>query len=125
GKKLPKADKTTAPETAKSDDVVCLDCGKIMEEESKFCPGCGTPSRAGAEAAKVTKGDDITCLGCGKDVDDDDHYCSECGTENPHFKGKATKPTPADGVTGQSADPVPEHREPDGPAVEAFEHDAD
>jgi hypothetical protein len=35
-----------------------------------------------------------------------------------------TKPTPADGVTGEHAEPVAPHREPDGPDVEAFEQDA-
>ena len=35
-----------------------------------------------------------------------------------------TKPTPADGVTGEHAEPVVPHREPDGPDVEAFEQDA-
>lgn len=38
--------------------------------------------------------------------------------------GKAAHPTPADGVTGMSADPVPVHREPDGTAIESFEADA-
>ena len=35
-----------------------------------------------------------------------------------------TRPTPADGVTGEHAEPVAPHREPDGPEVEAFEQDA-
>lgn len=35
-----------------------------------------------------------------------------------------TKPTPADGVTGEHAEPVAPHREPDGPDIEAFEADA-
>jgi hypothetical protein len=39
-------------------------------------------------------------------------------------KEKAAKPTPADGVTGMTAQPVPAHMEPDGPDIEAFEGDA-
>lgn len=35
-----------------------------------------------------------------------------------------TKPTPADDVTGEHAEPVAPHREPDGPDVESFEQDA-
>ena len=37
---------------------------------------------------------------------------------------KAGKPTPGDGVTGEHVQPVPAHREPDGPAIESLEHDA-
>ena len=52
-------------------------------------------------------------------------FCGKCG--GPMMAEKAAKPTPGDGVTGAAAaavEPVPEHREPDGPAFEAFEHDA-
>ena len=52
-------------------------------------------------------------------------FCGKCGT--PMTVGKAAKPTPGDGVTGAAAaaiQPVPAHREPDGPAFEALEHDA-
>lgn len=40
-------------------------------------------------------------------------------------KPKADKsaPSPADGVKGHTTKPVPSHREPDGPDVEALEHD--
>jgi hypothetical protein len=33
-------------------------------------------------------------------------------------------PSPGEGVTGEHTQSVPRHREPDGPAVEAFEHDS-
>ena len=52
-------------------------------------------------------------------------FCGKCG--GPMMAEKADKPTPGDGVTGAAAaaiEPVPEHREPDGPAFEALEHDA-
>ena len=44
-----------------------------------------------------------------------------CGHDR---REKASKPTPGDGVTGEHVEPAPEHREPDGPAIEALEHDA-
>jgi hypothetical protein len=44
--------------------------------------------------------------------------------EGAEDSNKAGKPTPADGVTGMDAKPVPEHREPDGAAIESFEGDA-
>lgn len=55
-------------------------------------------------------------------------FCPKCGASmsaKPEVeKGARTKPTPAGGVTGEHADPVPAHREPDGDAIEAFEADA-
>lgn len=55
-------------------------------------------------------------------------------TKKPKKKGKkkakaadaakSGRPTPGDAVTGEHTAPVPEHREPDGVAVEAFEQDA-
>lgn len=52
-------------------------------------------------------------------------FCGKCGCSMK--AEKASKPTPGEGVTGAAAsdiNPVPEHREPDGPAIEALEHDA-
>lgn len=58
-------------------------------------------------------------------------FCSKCGASMAPpaiAKGLVTagrsEPTPADGVTGESASSVPAHREPDGSAIEAFEADA-
>jgi hypothetical protein len=70
----------------------------------------------------VAKSDDVMCVGCGHKLDDDDKFCSECG--KPAGVGKASKPTPGEGVVGAGTDPVPAHREPDGPFIEALERDA-
>jgi hypothetical protein len=50
---------------------------------------------------------------------DDDSKDGDEGSDDSNKGG-----TPADGVTGMSADPVPVHREPDGSAIESFEHDS-
>jgi len=55
-------------------------------------------------------------LNSDKDNDDDD--------EGSDDSNKASMPNPADGVTGMTANAVPIHREPDGLAIESFEHDA-
>lgn len=64
----------------------------------------------------------VTCPNCGKKAKASAKFCQKCG--KPMNAEKASKPTPADGVTGHDAEPVPEHREPDGPAIEALEHGA-
>ena len=54
-------------------------------------------------------------------------FCGKCGASMMASAAKAAEPTPGEGVTGSAAadvEPVPAHREPDGPAFEAFEHDA-
>lgn len=53
-------------------------------------------------------------------------FCGKCGCAMGGTE-KAAKPTPDGGAVGAAAhgiQPVPGHREPDGPAIEAFEHDA-
>jgi hypothetical protein len=83
------------------------------------------PDPVTSPAAAVAKGDDMACAGCGRGLDDSDRFCAGCGKKvKPAKKVSKVKRTPADGVTGVHADPVPAHREPDGPDVEALEHDA-
>lgn len=127
------------PDTTKGDakgGKTCAKCNKGFDADSKLrrCPNCnaklpkaGAPSsEKGEDEAEVTKGDDVMCPSCGHEVDDDDKFCAECG----HKLGqtmKADKPTPSAGVVGTGAaavEPVPEHREPDGPDIEALEADA-
>lgn len=114
----------------------CTGCGKAYHADSKMkrCEACGKklPKAAAKSAATVSapveaeavKGDTYACLGCGKTLDGDDRFCSGCGKANPNAE-KTAKPTPDGGAVG-SADiqPVPAHREPDGPFIEALEHDA-
>jgi hypothetical protein len=68
----------------------------------------------------------MSCAKCGFGMKGRSKFCPDCGTKvAAPDETKAGKPTPANGVTGQHANPVPAHREPDGSAVEAFESDAD
>ena len=76
----------------------------------------------GAMPAKMPK---VPCPKCKAMCKPKAKFCGKCG--GPMMAEKADKPTPGDGVTGAAAaaiEPVPEHREPDGPAFEALEHDA-
>jgi hypothetical protein len=136
--KLPKADKSEAPEVVKDDKVVCQGCGAMIEDKHSFCPECGKSLKG---APPVEKNHDHMCLGCDKELDKGEGFCPGCGKKNPGYlpmadskvkvakgkKKKKNKPTPGEGVVGPGADditPVPAHREPDGTAIEAFEHDA-
>lgn len=127
----------------------CTGCGKAFDSDSKLrnCPGCGKalPKSGGKDKEDLEKGDGCTCGdSCGDDCDECSKCagmktkgasCSECGHKSvTKFCGecghnmsivKADKPTPDAGVVGEHVDAVPEHREPDGPAIEALEHDMD
>lgn len=142
GKKLPKADKTVEGDAEKKLKSTCQKCGAMSNAEHHFCPECG---HSKATALPVAKNHDFMCLGCDNKLDKGEKFCPGCGKENPGYlamadrkikaveaavvekKKKGKKPVPGKGVVGPAAsaiDPVPAHREPDGMAVEAFEHDA-
>lgn len=131
--KKPKKPKKTVKVTKGEDDegeVMCSGCGAHVDAEHKFCPECGKSSKK----SSATKNHDFSCLGCGKDLDKGEKFCPECGKKNPGYLPEADskvkkgqRPTPGEGVVGTAAadiNPVPAHREPDGPDVERFEMDA-
>ena len=111
--------------------VQCPACQKYNAPDATFCDQCGAKLPAAAykdDTPDVTKAGDKACKGCGKNyhADSPAKFCENCGGKLPAV-GKAAKPTPADGVTGEDADPVPAHREPDGDqqtGQEQFEKDA-
>lgn len=130
--KLPKANKSIEPDAEKKIKSVCQKCGAMTDAKHHFCPECGTSK---ADALPIKKNHDFMCLGCTKKLDKGEKYCPGCGKENPGYlpmadtKVKNSKPTPTSAVSvvghpAGSTEPVPEHREPDGAAIEAFEHDA-
>jgi rRNA maturation endonuclease Nob1 len=57
--------------------IKCIGCTKILEEEIKFCPDCGTKVWI-----KPTK-----CPKCSKPVSANDKFCQDCG-ENLSPPGK-------------------------------------
>ncbi len=126
----------------------CSGCGKGHDSDSKLrnCSGCGKalPKSGGEDKEDLEKSDDCSCGdSCDGDCSCDCNKCagmktkgascSECGHKSvTKFCGecghnmsivKADKPTPDAGVVGEDVEPVPAHREPDGPAIEALEHD--
>ena len=67
----------------------------------------------------------MPCPKCGAKMKPSAKFCGKCGAAMS--AEKASQPTPADhaeGAAESAIQPAPEHREPDGPVVESFEHDA-
>lgn len=117
------------------------DCGASHHADSKLriCEKCGgkLPKADKSSDPDVVKNGpgSMSCSGCGSASDEDHSFCSHCGLslkgvpapQVQKKKKKKGKPTPGDGVVGPGAagiDPIPAHREPDGMAIESFEHDA-
>src|SRR6185437_5704608 len=144
GTKLPKANKAAevASEKAAKAKNMCPGCGANIHAKHAFCPECGG-SMAKAKPIKkaLSKNHDFTCLGCEKQLDKGEKFWPGCGKQNPGYlpmadnkvkgaeggtveKGKPTPDGDAVGVGAVDIQPVPSHREPDGPFIESLEHDA-
>lgn len=123
--------------------VKCPNCDKYNAPDARFCDQCGhalgavtkditltSPDPSGLVPYNLAgQGDDTVkggrkCPECGKGLPTDltSRRCPECGAKLPKgFMSKIDKgrrPLPAD------TRPAGPHREPDGDAVELFEHDA-
>lgn len=116
-------DNEAKPDATKGDakgGKTCAKCNKGFDADSKLrrCPNCNAklPKAGKAKSEMATKSHCACDCGCpcGDDCSCD---CDNCGSV------KASKPTPDAGVVGADVKPVPEHREPDGPAIESLEHD--
>jgi len=97
--------------------------------EAKVKPGSAkkadAPEAAEVAEPEVEKTGGKTCSGCGKNYHADSKLkrCENCNAKLPKAT-KASKPTPTAGAVSEGGiSPVPAHREPDGPAIEALEHD--
>jgi hypothetical protein len=114
-------DNEAKPDATKGGMKTCPKCDKGLDSDSKLrrCPNCNAklPKSNGKTKTEVTKGAGCTCGGACTG-------CGDCGGDCDKCMGmKSSKPTPAAGVVGINVKPVPEHREPDGPDIEALEHD--
>jgi RNA polymerase subunit RPABC4/transcription elongation factor Spt4 len=58
----------TRSPAAASGQMRCGHCGRELEADERFCPGCGTP--AGQR-----------CASCGRALDGDESFCPGCGVK--------------------------------------------
>jgi hypothetical protein len=113
----------------KNHDFTCLGCGYQLDKGEKFCPSCGKAHPGYLpEADSKAKAVEVTAEGPTVTEDDPERAARKAAKRAAKAAAQADvtkKPTPTDGVEEtEDADAVPEHREPDGPAIEALEHDA-
>jgi uncharacterized OB-fold protein len=55
--------------------VQCQSCNTKLNPGQKFCPQCGTPSAAVAQAKEKF------CVDCGSTMKADQRFCAECGAK--------------------------------------------
>ena len=118
------------PDTANKGLKDCKKCGAGYDADAKLrkCEKCGAklPLANKSEENPAEKSADVACTGCTENLVKGAKFCFNCGIPAESVV-KEHKPTPGDGVVGAGASavkPVPEHREPDGAAIESFESDA-
>ncbi|MCO5999790.1 hypothetical protein [Actinoallomurus rhizosphaericola] len=114
----------------------CGNCGRTYHSDSKqrSCEDCGhklplADSDNGKAADDETDKGQMACSKCGmKGHGEGARCCAKCGTKlagaDGGSDGAEKGATPGDGVQGKKTQPVPAHREPDGPQAEVFEQSA-
>ena len=122
--------KEAAPAETAAPDAVAKDDSSDTDDDGALHHDDGDDDDTDSEAdaldktatPDMAKKPKMPCPKCSKLNKAKAKFCGKCGA--PMAAEKASMPTPGDGVTGEHTEPVPPHREPDGPAFEAFEHDA-
>ena len=51
-------------------EKVCINCGKFVEDNYKFCPCCGT---------SISDNNIVICSNCGNENTHNESFCTECG----------------------------------------------
>ena len=69
----------------------CRDCGRALDADAHFCPGCGIALEA-------------TCIGCGAALDADARSCQTCG--QPVATGTSADTAAGEGSSTASDEPT-------------------
>ena len=75
----PVPEKNEEPQEELPEKVVCSQCGYELNEETKFCPICGTPVII--QEQEYEKQEEIHCVKCGAKIEESMAFCPECGQE--------------------------------------------
>ena len=76
----------------------CLNCHKIIDDDSKFCPLCGKPILT-----------ERICPGCGLSNSLSSRFCKECGTPLEEVEASAPKTTKKVETTSDASEEEPKH----------------
>lgn len=64
--------------------IYCMNCGIELEEGTRFCPECGSPTLLGAGLADNEGMAQVVCPSCGALNDSAEHFCTSCGISLRH-----------------------------------------
>lgn len=81
--------------------IYCMNCGIELEEGTRFCPECGSPTLLGAGLVEAEGNAQVACPACGALNDYGNKHCAACGKR---LQGSARRPRAS----------VPERRGPYG-----------
>ena len=57
----------------------CIECGREIEDNKKFCKYCGAPVKQQSDSAEKLA-DATKCQGCGATLKPGTAFCTQCGT---------------------------------------------
>ncbi len=63
----------------KTEQVVCLTCGALVDKRSNFCPVCANAIRKQLRPSAEMYYDDSFCIRCGSVLNDGAKFCKRCG----------------------------------------------
>lgn len=87
----------------------CMNCGKQLPDDAKFCIGCGTPVREESSKRRVEQAGTIyKCPNCGEVLESMTAICPACGYEIRNVKVVSSVQSFADKLAAIEAEEMPE-----------------
>ena len=87
----------------------CMNCGKQLPDDAKFCISCGTPVREESSKRRVEQAGTIyKCPNCGEVLESMTAICPACGYEIRNVKAVSSVQSFADKLAAIEAEEMPE-----------------